>query len=419
MLRTLSRGVTRAVADNPHMGLHQWETDKALLKAVREHGGVLSDAAAALGYHANTLRNRLRSQGLMQEVQKIRAEARKENRVAPVKPVGTVEEVETDALADAVHLRLKNGKPYQPVDLADELDVSPKRINKAIANLRERGFRIADPSKSPTSEIKLDRLAVESRAVHKALLEGDDITLGIISDTHLNSKECALPQLELAYDVLAERVTPDADGVRHVYHAGDLVAGLGIYRTQAQDLVNHTFESQVDFAVNKYPMREGVKTVLISGNHDVEGDFGRMGADPAAAVCHQREDMSYLGAYTANVELPNGAHMTLVHGRGGGGYAMSYKPQKWVESVPAGRKPALVVFGHWHISGYFKHRNIPLLLGGCFEWQTSLLVRLGLQPDVGFWLVTLRLGDDGSMVKITPEWHQFYEGRHVAVSKPA
>lgn len=401
------------------MGFHEWESNADLLDAVRQHDGVINHAAKALGYHPMTFRHRLEQQGLMPEVQKIRAEARKGNRRPTAEPVKSVDETATDALADAVHARLKTGKPWSPVDLADQLDVSPRRISDAIANLRERGFRIADPSDTGIAEVKLDRLAVESRAVHKALLDGDDITLGIISDTHLNSRECALPQLELAYDVLAERVTPDADGIRHVYHAGDLVAGLGIYRTQAQDLINHTFESQVNFAVNRYPRREGVNTVLISGNHDVEGDFGRMGADPAAAVVNQRDDMTYLGAYTANVELPNGAHMTLVHGRGGGGYAMSYKPQKWVESVPAGRKPALVVFGHWHISGYFKHRNIPLLLGGCFEWQTSLLVRLGLQPDVGFWLVTLRLGEDGSMVKITPEWHQFYEGRHVEVSKPS
>ena len=403
------------------MSEHNWPADDVIKAALRECEGRIATTARKLGYHQSSFRSHLLARGLMDFVDELRASVKPLPRIPYQKAtVGAIAEEPqvVDELADAVHARLKNGKSYTPEGLADDLDVSPKRIRDSIANLRAKGFRIPEAAESVTGRIALDKLPIESAKAHKALLEGEEVTLGILSDTHLNSKECALPHLELAYDVLAERVTPDKYGVRHVYHAGDLVAGLGIYRTQAQDVINHTFQSQVAYAVEKYPRREGVNTVLISGNHDVEGEFGRMGADPVQAVANQRDDFTYLGAYTGNVELPNGAHMTLVHGRGGGGYAVSYKPQKWVESVPAGRKPALVAFGHWHISGYFKHRNIPLLLAGCFEWQTSLLVRLGLQPDVGFWLVTLRLGDDGSVVKITPEWHQFYEGRHVEVSSP-
>jgi predicted phosphodiesterase len=228
-----------------------------------------------------------------------------------------------------------------------------------------------------------------------------------LTDTHLSSRECALEHLHLAYDELAER------GFKEVYHAGDLVAGRGIYPTQDQDLIHHTFDSQVEFASENYPRRDGLKTVLIAGNHDVEGAFGRMGADPVAAVSNQRDDFVYLGAYEGDVELPNGAFFKMVHGRGGGGYAVSYKPQKWVEGLAPGRKPALVVFGHWHIAGAFQHRNVHLLLAACFEWQTSLLVRLGLQPVVGFWTVRLRLADDGSVVMFAPTLHQFHEGRQV------
>jgi predicted phosphodiesterase len=287
--------------------------------------------------------------------------------------------------------------------LADTLDISPRRVREVLDGLRHDGYRIPD---EPTSGgIVLERVPAATVNVHPSLLEGDEITVGVVSDTHLASRECAYEHLELAYDVFAER------GIKEVWHAGDLVAGVGIYPTQVQDLTHHTFESQVENAVLRYPGREGITTRLISGNHDIEGSFGRLGANPVVAVCNRRDDMEFLGDYTAVIELPNGARAQLVHGRGGGSYAASYKPQKWVEGLPAGRKPAIVVFGHWHIRGTFAHRGVELMLGGCFEWQTNLLVRLGLQPAVGFHILTLRLGADGSLVKSVPEWHQFHEGR--------
>lgn len=296
--------------------------------------------------------------------------------------------------------KLIGKKSYTVEFLADELDVAPRYVRVLVDKLKSEGYRIEDEN-----EIKLQKVAPTSHYIHKSLLDGDEVTLAFVSDTHLNSKECALEHLHLAYDEFEER------GITEVYHAGDLVAGRGIYRTQDQDLINFTFDDQVDFAVTNYPERKGIETLIIEGNHDIEGEFGRLGASPVVAFCNRRADAKYLGAYEGTVELPNGAFFQLIHGRGGGSYATSYKPQKWVEGLAAGRKPALVVFGHWHITGFFQHRNVNLLLGACFEWQTKLLVRLGLQPVVGYWLVHLRLGEDGSVVKITPEFTQFFEGR--------
>ena len=291
-------------------------------------------------------------------------------------------------------------------ELADALDVPPKKIRPALDALRADGYRISDPEE-PT--IALQKMApVTEDRITRSLLEGDEVTVAIVSDTHLGSREQALDALEAFYDEI------EARGITEVWHAGDLVAGVDIYRGQAASGILpglHTYRDQVDYAVENYPKRDGVHTLIIAGNHDVEGAAGRIGADPVAAVCHRRTDMTYIGTYTGTIELPNGGYAQLVHGRGGGSYALSYKPQKYVESLAPGRKPALLIFGHWHVSGFFRHRYVPCLLAGCFEWQTDLLVRLGLQPDVGAWIVTLRLADDGSIVGIRPEWLAFYPGR--------
>jgi predicted phosphodiesterase len=295
--------------------------------------------------------------------------------------------------------------------IADWLDCAPRKVREALDRLRDHGYRV--PDDDDTGQVVLQKVPPAKRNLHKTLLSGDEVTVGVVSDTHLCSKEHAREQLEAAYDTFVDR------GISEVWHAGDLVAGRGIYRTQDQDLTHFTYEEQVAHAVETYPARDGVVTRLISGNHDIEGEFGKIGANPVAAVCNQRDDMEFLGDYSAHIELPNGAFAQLVHGRGGGSYAVSYKPQKWVEGLPAGRKPVLVVFGHWHIAGLFQHRNVNLLLGGCFEWQTSLLVRLGLQPQVGFWVLTMTLGDDGSLVRVVPEWNGFFEGRETVDSVAA
>lgn len=310
-----------------------------------------------------------------------------------------------DPLIGMVRRKL-GGRKFRVETLADELEVPPKQIRWAIDVLREQGFRIPEESSGAVELVKV--APSKAATAHKALLDGDDVEIAFVSDTHLSSRECALEHLHLAYQDIADR------GFKEVYHAGDLVAGRGIYATQDQDIINHTFETQVGYAVANYPRHPGLQTILIGGNHDLEGAFGRMGADPVAGVASRRDDFTYLGPYSADVELPNGAHFKMVHGRGGGAYAISYKCQKWVEGLPPGRKPAFVMFGHWHVTGWFIHRNIHLLLAGCFEWQTNLLVRLGLQPVVGYWILKLRLAEDGTVVRFVPEFTQFQEGRRVA-----
>lgn len=308
--------------------------------------------------------------------------------------------VDIDKLAGMIGKR-----PVSVEQLADELNVSPRHIREGIATLQASGYRVTEAA---ASEITLEKVPQATATVTRSLLDGDEITVGIVSDTHLGSREEALEHLHAFYDEAAAR------GISEIWHAGDLVAGVGIYRGQeAWGLLPglNTYRTQVDYAVENYPKRDGITTLMISGNHDVEGAAGRIGADPVSAVSHQRADIKHIGVYSGSIELPNGAHAQLVHGRGGGSYAVSYKAQKYVESLPPGRKPALLIFGHWHISGWFRHRSVPILMAGCWEWQTDLLVRLGLQPDVGGWFVTLRLADDGSIVGMIPEWVGFYPGR--------
>jgi predicted phosphodiesterase len=313
-----------------------------------------------------------------------------------------------DAVVQRVREALKRKRSYSVEGLADAVDASPRRVRDALELLRNAGFRIP---KEVGGEVTLNKVPPPGDLTHKLplkLIDGDWVRFGVVSDTHLCSKECALDELNLTYDFFAR------EGISDVFHPGDLVAGMGIFPAQAHHVTHLGFEDQRDFAIANYPRRPGVTTHIIGGNHDLEGDFGRVGADPVKGFCNQRDDFTYLGAYSAYVELPNGGSMHLLHGKGGMSYAYSYKAQKIVDGYAQGRKPGALLLGHYHVQGCFSPRGVHTLFPACYEWQSVQFgARLGLTPIVGFHVVEARLGDDGTIVRWKPEFFQFIEGRTV------
>lgn len=315
-----------------------------------------------------------------------------------------------DELVESVRTLLKRKRTFKVEALADKLDVSPKRIREAIQTLRDAGFRIPDETGGQVELVKVP--PVRDDVIHPLpleLLKGERIRFGVVSDTHLGSKECALDELSLAYDYF------EAEGIRDVLHAGDLVAGLGIFPHQEHHLTHTSFEEQRDFAAEHYPKRDGITTHIIGGNHDLDGMFGKAGADPVMAVADRREDVNYLGPWSAWLELANGAHVHLLHGRGGMSYSFSYKLQKLCEAYPLGRKPAALILGHFHVQGNMQCRGVQGMFPGCFEWRSKQFgERVGHGNTVGFHVVSAQLGDDGSIVRWCPEWMPIWEGRIVA-----
>lgn len=383
-----------------HRAKHSYPSDGDIIKTAKTKKSIV-ETAKHYGIPNSTFKSHLDKQGIYDQVREA---------ISPRASTTPVAENPLDALAEEVHTFLKKQKRDARLgvfDIADKLDLPPSRVRDALGRLREQGYRIPDEEEG---SVALQRLVPDKGAdkLHKSLLEGDELTIGLVSDTHLSSNEEALAELHLAYDLFQER------GITEVWNAGDLTCGRGIFRTQDAEIKHHTFETQVEYLRENYPEREGIHTLAIGGNHDLEGEFGRIGADPVEALSNCRSDIKNLGPYSAWVELPNGAQTHLLHGRGGMSYAYSYKAQKLVDGYAPGRKPALLCVGHWHVSGWLHQRGVNVVFPGCFEWRSPFLERLGLSPAVGFWILNLTLGDDGSLVKFVPEWHQFFEGRVVA-----
>jgi predicted phosphodiesterase len=369
----------------------RWWRDPALLRAQYRLHGTLEAAADAGGVSYKTVLMWWKKHGL------------------PKLPSGprALTVVKSGGDEWLITLVKRMGDTATVEELADLANVAPKVVREALPRLADAGYRIAESG----SSVRLERQAIPTDETHRAsaaLFDGDHVRFGIVSDTHLGSKAERLDAIAAAYDTFQQ------EGVRAVYHVGDLVDGYGIYKSQNIEVFLHTYEDQVDYATAGWPKRDGIQTFLIGGNHDLEGEFGRAGADPAQAVCNRRDDITYLGRYSAWVELENGARMHLLHPMGGASYAMSYRPQKIVEGYDLGGKPNILAIGHWHRAGYFSVRGVQTLLAGTFQGPTTYSVRKAFgEPGFGFWLIDCRLADDGSVVRFRPEFMPVYAGRTV------
>jgi predicted phosphodiesterase len=289
--------------------------------------------------------------------------------------------------------------------MSDATGLLPKQIRSALEELGHQGYRV----ETAADVVRMHRTPPPSETMHEVLFDGDHYRFAVVSDTHMGSKHERLEELHVAYDRI------QAEGITTVYHPGDLVCGYGIFPNQVSTVKLHTYEEQVEYAALNYPARDGVTTEIIAGNHDIEGAFGRIGANPVEAVCNRRSDMVYGGAFHTTYKLAQGTRIYMLHPKGGTAYAVSYKAQKIAEGFEAGSKPNVVLLGHWHKRGDFEWRSVQLLLAGCFEGGGSFGARLGLgEPAVGFHIVDLWIADDGSVVRWRPEWFKFFPGRGFA-----
>jgi biotin operon repressor/predicted phosphodiesterase len=397
----------------PAQGLPvEWWKDPALLqREVKTHGGFRPCSVAHSGAPSDkTLRKYWTKHGLPLiengYLAKRRAEAVKPGKTT-LPPVGLSDDHDDQWL---LTLLKKRGDGDSIESLADAADVSPRRVREAMARLGKDGYRIAEEEQ----RVIIQRRPMRTENVHKALFKGETVRFGVISDTHLGSKHERLDELHHAYNVLRD------EGITTVYHPGDLVCGYGIFPGQNNEVHKHTYEDQVAYAVENYPSVKGITTHLIGGNHDLEGSWGKAGANPCVAFVNQRDDFVYMGDYQATVELEQGTRINLLHPKGGIGYAADYKVRKLAEGFESGTKPNVMLIGHFHRRFDVEARGIHALLCGCFESGGSFGARLGLSdPAVGFHIVEMTVADDGSVVKWTPSWYRFWPGRTVEVLKAA
>ena len=235
-------------------------------------------------------------------------------------------------------------------------------------------------------------------------------TFGFTSDNHLGSKYSRLDVL----DKLFERFV--AVGVDRVFHAGNWIEGEG--HDNRHDLTHHGMHQQCSYLAERWP-RAGLVTYAVSGN-DHEGWYAKREGIHIGRYAEQcfkdigRVDWVDIGYMECDVALTNAntgvrARLRVAHPGGGSAYAHSYAPQKYMESLSSGEKPAAVLLGHWHKLSCNNIRGTWVIQTGCTQDQTPWARQKKLDYHVGGGICRLvQDPDTGALTSCTVELIQFF-----------
>jgi len=216
-----------------------------------------------------------------------------------------------------------------------------------------------------------------------------DEKIGMIADTHMCSKYHTLAALHEYYDIAAE------EGVKKVFHGGDLTDGYLLYKGQLDDLVVWGEPNQREFVVRNYPKKKGITTYIVAGNHDLHG-FELGGSNVVENICKERSDLKYCGMYHARFMLNGNERPSfdILHDTKRRAYALSYPAQVRQRDTPPEDRPDMSLAGHRHVTMYAYYNNEHMFEAGCFERSSPWMAGRGIQAVIAGWLNQLDIKDD-------------------------
>jgi len=273
---------------------------------------------------------------------------------------------------------LKLRGEFTPEEVAEKFKQETEAVTSVLDTLIEEGFKFVNcdgtwiRSKANEGRINFDA---------SKMFKGGLLHFGIVSDTHLGSKFERLDALEVMYDRFQQA------GVHTVFHVGDLTDGSHVYRGQEFEQNVLGQQAQIDYAIKKYPKRNGIQTIAISGNHDLKM-YESSGADPLVPISRARKDITYIGQYSARVRMADKVVMDMLHPMGNQAYALSYKGQRMINAMNPEDLPNIFATGHYHCSFNMNYRGVDFIQVPCFK-DPSLQFekRLGLNSNIGGWII--------------------------------
>ncbi|MDE2104519.1 MAG: hypothetical protein KGL39_45205 [Patescibacteria group bacterium] len=315
-------------------------------------------------------------------------------------------------LADRVRevLKRQKAKPIAFPDLCDAVNQGPRVVREAITSLRETGYNVSVFD----SAVRLDTSFAENpkrvALTHDLSdYQGKWIRFGVVGDKHLGNMHARLDVLKLLYDLY------ESEGIGTVYDTGNWIDGEA--RFNKGELLVHGMDAQLDYWIENHPQRKGITTYYVAGD-DHEGwyqqreclEIGKYAM--LRAQDQGRADLRYLGYAEALIELKaaHGSRFMMVnHPGGGAAYAISYKGQKYVESLQGGEKPAIVLQGHYHKANLSYPREVFVVDTATCCDQTLFMRKRQIHAHVGGWIIELLQAPDGRITRFRGEFLPFYD----------
>lgn len=325
----------------------------------------------------------------------------------------------------------KNGNYLLTVeDLSGSVAVLVKKNNEdmSIVKLIERTIEdqmiyvegMYNPGKSNRKGLIFAKnvLKIDLPLDHQHNRSKDPISLALISDTHMGSKEFEeklwrrfLKALngQLGNKALRERIGK----VKYLIINGDLVDGIGVYPDQKSDLLISDIFKQYKYAselLSEIP--EYIQIFYCSGNHEPVRnaiprpavpkkycnellDIGiKCVGNPSYIKTHEVTTLVFHGdsmldmnmlipglendkAVETMKEMLIARHMAPIYGK-----KTQLAPVK-KDWLVIDKIPDIFHTGHLHINGYGQYKNVVLVNSGCFQSQTDFMRSMGIHPTPG------------------------------------
>ncbi len=252
----------------------------------------------------------------------------------------------------------------------------------------------------------------------KPNLSLDPISIVLISDTHIGSKEFEeklwLRFIKFLNGKIGNKSQRDRAGrIKYIIINGDLVDGIGVYPTQKSDLLITDIFNQFKKATEILSgVPDYIKIFYSSGNHEPVRnalprpavpkkycaellDFGvSCIGNPSIVQTHNVNTLVYHGdsildlnmlipgldnnkPVNTMIELLKCRHLAPIYGKK---TQIAPTDKDWlvIDTIPD-----IFHTGHIHINGMDYYNNIALVNSGCFQSQTDFMNSLGIHPTPG------------------------------------
>jgi len=252
----------------------------------------------------------------------------------------------------------------------------------------------------------------------KPSISTDPLSIALISDTHIGSKEFEETLLKRFINFLNGKIGDKnirmmAGKVKYLVINGDLVDGIGVYPKQHKDLsISDIYQQYKRAAEILAEIPEYIKIFYTSGNHEpVRNAIPRPAVpkkycedlvnfgitcigNPSMIETHNVKTLIYHGESMHDMnmlihdldinkpteimkELLICRHLAPVYGEKTQ-IAPTNKDWLLIEKIPD-----IFHTAHVHINGLGYHRNVSLVNSGCFQAQTDFMKSFGIVPTPG------------------------------------
>lgn len=301
---------------------------------------------------------------------------------------------------EKVQALIKKKKSLQEV--SEILNLKDYEIIGLVKLMREQGYLV---DYVDGDLIKLQK-PTNKEDIYEIPNDMSTIPLLIISDTHLTNKAARLDILKYLYEEAEKK------GVKQVLHVGDLTDGIYTNRPQQiNELICHGYDEHLDYVVEKYPRFDG-KIYFVGGNH-MQTYFRNGGSDLGRAISKEREDMVYLNPDTADLKIGK-LNIRMHHGSGGKAYSVSYKLQKYAETINPKDNIHMVLQGHFHNAFYMYYQNMHCFQVGALIDETPFSRSLGLKNEKSCYWVNVQTDSKGNPIVVEPKLETFEHSKKLS-----